>query len=142
MLTAMAGSIRGLAERLRAARQAKGLSLDAAARELRVAKSTVARWERGELNPRDHWPDVEKLYGKSRLELEFGVTEASAGGEPPYPGWQEFIDWLEAAPLASAVEPWMLAGLRQIRTPNGEAMTFEGYRMLLLAILSAPRGEQ
>ncbi len=117
------------------------MSLDKSANAIGVSKSTVQRWEAGELVPRDHWQDVERVYGKSRLELEYGLTaEALTGGEPPYPAWHQFLEWLETVDEGARVEPWMLENLRRMRVPEGELPRLDAYRTWLYAMLATPRG--
>lgn len=136
MLVSMSAAEKGLPERLRDARKAKGLSMDAAAAKLGVSKTSISRWEAGELTPRDHWAEIERVYGRSRLDLEFGVAEEHAG-DPPYPGWTEFLDWLEESPFRSSAEPWMLTSMRRLRVPADLVMTADGYRTILLAYIAA-----
>lgn len=125
--------------RMRAAREAAELSLDKASQRLGVAKSTIQRWESGELKARDHWDKIEKIYGRSRLELEFGVAPNGRGiGEPPYPSWREFLAWLEDAHERLHVQPWMLDQLRSLRLPDDREMTADGYRVLLHGMLGMP----
>jgi transcriptional regulator with XRE-family HTH domain len=124
----------GLPQRLREARKAKGLSMEAAAQRAGVSKSSWQRWEVGTNTPRDHWPDVERVLGKSRLELEFGLTGEL---DPPYKGWPLFLDWLETVDERIRAEPWMIDNLRRLRVPQGE-ITLEGYKTGLFWMLSIP----
>ncbi len=132
----------GLSQRLREARlvadNGKRLSMEEAARRIGVAKATVQRWEDGTNTPRDHWSQVERVYGRSRLELEFGLTGES---DPPYPGWNQFLDWLETVGERLRVEPWMVDNLRRMRVPEGGEITAELYKTGLFWLLSIPPPE-
>lgn len=129
-------------QRLQTARKAVGLSLDGAAQAFGVAKSTIQRWESGELKPRDHWRDVERIYKRSRLELEFGVAANGTGAkDPPYSAWGEFLSWLEDASERLSVQPWMFDYLRMLRLPEGREMTIDGYKVALHGLLAMPTKE-
>lgn len=130
---------KAVGQRMRAAREGAGLSLDAAAQKIGVSKSTIQRWESGELKPRDHWRTVERVYGRNRLELEFAVAPNGRGvTDPPYSAWQEFLAWLEDAAERLSVQPWQLDHLRMLRLPDGREMTLDGYRVALHALLAMP----
>lgn len=123
----------GLPKRLRDARRAAGLSMEEAARRIGVSKSSIQRWEVGSNVPRDHWGQVEHVYGKTRLELEFGL---SAEGDPPYPGWAQFLDWLDTVGERVKVEPWMIDNLRRLRVPDGRTISSDNYTAALRWLLA------
>ena len=133
----------GLPQRLRAARRAiidpatgRPLGMEQAATRIGVSKSTVQRWEKGENTPRDHWPDVERVYGKTRLELEFGL----AGGEPSYSTWPLFLSWLETQG-EHLRQPWAVDNLRRLRVVKGE-ISLEGYKAGLFYVLTLGQQNQ
>ena len=135
----------GLPGRMRAARRAAGLSLDGAAQAIGVSRSSIQRWELPEgskdsLTPRDHWPEVERVYGVSRLELEYGISpDVAAFGEPTYPAWPEFLVWVDAVQEALGIEQWHIENLRRMRVPEGDEMTLEDYRHALNYMLARPK---
>lgn len=126
--------------RLLAARKAKGLSLGAAASAIGVDKSTIQRWQSGELQPRDHWPRVCEVYGVTKMAMLFGV-DGPVDQEPPYEGWREFETWLETADMRHMVQPWMLKTLRAIRAGEGLTLPAPVYQQLLVVLLGARRTE-
>lgn len=126
---------RAVGGRLRAAREAKGLSMNAAGTAIGVDKSTVQRWERGEILPRDHWDDVAKIYGRTRFWLEFGVEPEPGVSDPPYRDWSAFLDWYEGVRERYAVKPWVLHNLRRFRIEDGRSIPLESYKRLFYACL-------
>jgi transcriptional regulator with XRE-family HTH domain len=120
--------------RMRAAREAAGLSQQEAANRFTVDKSTVYRWERKGIIPRDSWPAIQTVYNTTRQAIEFGVADA---GDPPYEAWQQFLDWLETATERPAVKPWMVADLSRWRMLGGRTPTVDTYKLMLHGLFAA-----
>lgn len=69
-------------------RQARGLSLEAVAREVKVPRSTILRMERGEFGS----PDPEKLQRLARaLDVDFEELFTLAGHVAPEPALEPYL---------------------------------------------------
>lgn len=130
--------------RMRRARENAKLTQREAAARMGVEQSTVHRWEKGKLSPREHWVDVQREYGVTRLAIEYGIGVA-VDSEPPYVAWGGFLDWLEsAADRPVEVAPWMLEWLRAQRFPAGSEPSVKTYQNLLRGLFEnkAANGSQ
>jgi transcriptional regulator with XRE-family HTH domain len=126
----------GLAERIREARKASGLSQRALAERLDTDKSSIWKWEKmGAVPGTHHLEGLERVLGVSRRRLLYGTDDSAARGDPPYPAWREFVD---AGGLVG-VPQWVADELRKFRPPAGIEPTEGLYRATMQVWLMGVR---
>jgi transcriptional regulator with XRE-family HTH domain len=130
---------RGL--RLKALRKRRGLTQLQVAHELGVEKSSVSRWETGEVFPRDSLNGLVELYGTDPEYITFGVE--SVDDTETFPAFDEFLAWLKTSVYANPkITPdWMIEALRTMRPrlPADVEPNLEVYKHLHQAMLAMPR---
>jgi transcriptional regulator with XRE-family HTH domain len=121
-------------KRLQELRKRKGLTQLDVAHELDVEKSSVSRWESGEVFPRDHLQRLADLYECEASYIVFG--KANTDDVETYPAFDEFVRWLKKSPLAPVTEPWHVEVIRSLRLPpNAPEPKLDDYRRLHMVVL-------
>jgi transcriptional regulator with XRE-family HTH domain len=126
-------------QRLKELRQRRGLTQVQLAHELGVEKSTVSRWETGEVFPRDNLRALCQLHGCDPEYITFGIE--AADDVETYPAFEEFLEWLQGSPYEKITPKWMVEALRTLRPrlPADVEPNLEVYKHLHQAMLAMPR---
>lgn len=120
--------------RIRDLRRAQGLTQTALATACGVDKSTVGRWESGELSPRDNIKTLARVLRSTPAQIIFGSEPLDAPASEK--AWDDFEAWLDTAPEKALAKPWMLDTLRGFRFVASEP-TAETYKRMLFGLLAA-----
>jgi len=128
-------------ERLRELRKKRGLTQLQVAVELGVEKSSVSRWESGDVFPRDNLNGLAALYQTEPEFITFGIE--TVDDLDTYPAFGEFLTWLAGSPYAKITPQWMVEALRTLRPrlPADAEPNLEVYQHLHRAMLAMPRGK-
>ena len=112
-------------KRIRDARLAAGLTVRDVSVAVGVDKSTIGRWESGEIAPRDHSERLAEVLRTTDVHIFYGQAVA--------PELMEFEASLRGTPEAALAKPWVLQNLRRLRL---EAPTVATYRRMFFALLA------
>lgn len=126
-------------KRLKALRKRANLTQQQVADRLGTDKSSVSRWETGEVFPREFLRQLTELYSTDAAYITFGT--ASADDMVTYPAFEEFVAWLRASPFHTITPKWMLEAMRTMRMdlPADTEPSVETYKCFHQGLLTMSR---
>jgi transcriptional regulator with XRE-family HTH domain len=129
-------------ERLKELRKRAGLTQQQVANQLSVDKSSVSRWEQGDVFPREYLRQLCELYTTEPEYITFGVKNAD--DFEVYAAFDSFLEWLRNSPYERITEPWHVEALRSMRMnlPPGVEPTVEVYQRFVEGVLAMRKAEK
>lgn len=123
-------------QRLKDLRSRRGLTQQQVANDLGVDKSSVSRWEQGDVFPREYLRQLCELYGSDPAYVTFGV--AGADDFETYAAFDEFLKWLRGSPYDAITQKWMIEALRTLRMdlPADVEPDLEVYKHFIQGLLA------